>query len=339
MASSRVKSVLTAFPRGKCQNTCVSSSLRTLESARIQSHARTSPASGNVSWHLAAAFEARETASTSSRGVKVTDVFRTAVLGTIFKVTSTTTPSLPTLARTASKALSPSWYRASVPLARTIVTATVCDEIDPCRRLDPCVAVATAPATVWSMNQGNAASVYPRCVPRNSASPKSKGMGWSSSAVGSSWLARWSRRSLSITPASTVTVMDEVSILTRSATGLSEPQAAPLPARRLLRSLGDAPAPTLRRRWVRMLTLSVSSPAQKSPRCQLCPTPFARTRGNDVTTSETSRGVRGAAMRTLASHACLPWKLLRSWPDVPSSAAAPPSSVHSSANRRGLLWP
>ena len=261
---------------------------------------------------------------------------------TIRSVTSTTTPSLPTLARTASNAGSPSRYDATVPLASTTVTAVVCDERDPCRRLDPCVAVATAPATVWSMNQGNAGTVYPCCVPRNSASPNDiiggAPGGPSSSRVRSSWLARWSKSSLSVTPASALTVMDSVSTATRSATGL-RPAAPPLPASRRPRSLGDAPTPTLRRRWVRTLTLSSSSPEQKRPRCQLCPTPFALTRGNRVTTSETSSAVRGAAMRTLASHACLPWKLLRSWPEVPSSPAARRSSVQSNANMRGRLCP
>ena len=191
------------------------------------------------------------------------------------------------------------------------------------------------------MNQGNAGTVYPRCVPRNSASPNDiigDAPGGSSSRVRSSWLVRWSKSSLSVTPASALTVMDSVSTATRSATGL-RPAAPPLPASRRPRSLGDAPTPTLRRRWVRTLTLSSSSPEQKRPRCQLCPTPFALTRGNRVTTSETSSAVRGAAMRTLASHACLPWKLLRSWPEVPSSPAARRSSVQSNANTSGRLCP
>ena len=131
MESSRVKSVRTALPRGKCQNTCVSSSLRTSGAERAHFHARTSPGSGKLSWHLAAAFDASWTSRTSSPGVSVADDFRTARLLTIRSVTSTTTPSLPTLARTASNAGSPSRYDATVPLASTTVTAVVCDERDP----------------------------------------------------------------------------------------------------------------------------------------------------------------------------------------------------------------
>jgi len=48
---------------------------------------------------------------------------------------------------------------ATVPLASTMVSDTSCDDSDPWRSEEPCVAVATAPPTVWSMNHSVAAQV------------------------------------------------------------------------------------------------------------------------------------------------------------------------------------
>jgi hypothetical protein len=75
------------------------------------------------------------------------------------------------------------------------------------------------------------------------------------------------------------------------------------------------------------------SPAQKSCLFQLCPTPTARTFGNAATTRATSATVSGADMRKSEPHACLPWKLDRSWPATPSSPNAGRGDEHASSEK------
>ena len=171
-SSSLANVTSVSVPSGKNQNACVSSRRRRcgLDNAhafRFSRYASSFKRTSSASTHAANASLAFATEDANASGDVRRDVLRTGWFFFILSVTRTVAPRRPRLARAASKTcfgVTLSRNSATVPFASTTETATTWLDSEPCRKDEPCVAVAAAPPTVWSINQGNAAKVYPGCV-------------------------------------------------------------------------------------------------------------------------------------------------------------------------------